>query len=124
MSWPEQVSKPVPIYAGDAVNFFNEFAFFDDDGEPLDLVADGWGTWAATWRPSPESNQSVELDVDTSDAPSGIIRVSATGAKTRQIQDLVTRRDHFGAWDLQAIKDSAPRTWLYGRTTHQEDVTR
>lgn len=124
MGWPEYVSKPVPVYAGDAVKFFEQFELLDDNDDPLDLVADGWGTWAATWRPAPESNQSVALDVDTSNAASGIIRVSATGVKTRQIQDLVSRRDQFGAWDLQAVKAGATRTWLYGRTTHREDVTR
>lgn len=111
----------VDIYAGDTFDW-PTFRFTSND-VPIDLTT--WTGWAATWRPSPGSADSVTLTLDLTDGADGTVKITASADATRSMQNLVRKiYDGFGYWDLQATKDGAVRTWLRGRTTNREDVTR
>lgn len=111
----------ISIYAGDTVDF--PTLTFLSGGEPIDL--DEWNLWRATWRPSPESAHFVLLAIDFTEGSAGIVKVYASSDATRKMQTLTPHlRDGYGRWDLQATKGTETRTWVVGRTTHREDVTR
>lgn len=110
----------VDIYAGDTFEW--PALRFLSNGDPIDLT--DWTDWAATWRPKLGSANSVVLEVDLTDAADGTVKVTASAADTRAMQNYVGEIfDGFGYWDLQATKAGVVRTWVRGRTINGEDVT-
>lgn len=111
----------VEIYAGDTAEW-PPFTF-TTDGTPIDLT--DWDDWTATWRPTPGSADSVDLDVDTTAGATGTVKITASATATRAMQNLAPKVfDGFGYWDLQAVNGAVVRTWLRGKTINREDVTR
>lgn len=111
----------VEIYAGDTFEW-PKFRI-TTDGAPIDLTV--WDEWRARWRPAPGSASEVELSIDFTEAADGYLSILAPADTTRAMQNLAKRMwDGFGYWDVQASKDGIVRTWLRGRTTNREDITR
>jgi hypothetical protein len=105
----------VAVYAGDTVDW-PTLTFLDGNGNPRDLVAEGWTNWEAQWRTTVTSGSSIELIVDVSEANAGIINIQASATQTRSMGNA-------GVWDLQAINGAVVRTWAVGKTTYTQDVT-
>lgn len=103
----------VSVYGGDDLTF-PTYIIEDPDGTPVDLSS--W-TWTAQWRQYATSTTAVTLDVDDTDADVGEIIISATAAQTRDMRGS-------GVWDLQGVLSGTTKTWLVGKTTYVEDVTR
>jgi hypothetical protein len=106
----------VEIYAGDTA-IWPVYTFKDDDGNPRNLVQEGWGSWEAQWRPKADSDMLINLVIDDSQANVGIIKVVAGSTKTVQMGGN-------GVWDLQAVNGSTVKTWVRGKTKWIQDVTR
>lgn len=102
----------VEVYAGDSVSF-GTYRFLED-GVALNLS--GY-TFEASWRSEPSDATAVVLAVDSSGAASGVIVVSATAAQSRAM-------GRSGVWDLQGTAGAEVRTFVFGRTSWVEDVTR
>ena len=102
------------LYRGDT---FSEWFVFKDavSGAPRDLDGEGWGEWAAQWRPFVGSEQFVDFTVDVSGLSVGRVGLSLSASQTA-----VMRR---GVWDLQASNGDVVRTWLSGSVSFVEDVT-
>jgi hypothetical protein len=108
----------VAVYAGDTCAFPSyTFQSSASPPTPVDLVAEGWVGWTASWRPAPSSVDAIPLSVDLSLAAVGTIGVSASAAQTRAMGTS-------GVWDLQAERPGEVRTFLRGATTYLMDVTR
>lgn len=113
MSFPITVPK-TPIYRGDSL----VLSYVLKEGDPaavIDLVAAGWTSWRAQWRPFVSSDSFVEMTVDTSLANVGRITISASAAQTQNMGG--------GVWDLQAERPGEVRTWLRSAVIFTKDVT-
>lgn len=114
MSVPAEVSD-VPVYAGDPL--VKEYRLRDPDisegvpGAVQDLSA---YTFTCQWRRSASATEYIVLTVDTTDAATGVLVITATGVQTAAMKGP-------GVFDLQS--DSAG-TFLRGKTTWTPDVTR
>ena len=111
MPYPSTIPR-VTFYSGDTVTW--PTYTLREDGVPLDLSV---YTWAAQWRPTPDSTEFVTLTLDLSQAAAGKITPSASAAQTAGMTTT-------GVWDLQSTLGGVVRTWLVGPTTCQKDVTR
>lgn len=100
------------VYAGDA---WSQAFVFKTGDTPDDLTA--WTGWACQWRKAARSATAIDLTVDASDAANGVIVVSATGEQTREM-------GAGGVFDVEAVQDSTPRTFIRGSTSWVLDVTR
>lgn len=114
MAAPTEVPD-VPVYAGDTCVFPSYT--FQAGTAAIDLVAEGWTNWTATWRRGTHAEESIPLAVNTAQAASGIIGISASATQTRAMGSA-------GVWDLQAERPGEVRTFLMGSTTYRQDVTR
>lgn len=103
----------VAIYQGDR-KVFPTYTF-KIDTVPYDFVDAGYTDWACTWES--RSGVRIDLDVSTSEPELGLIRIIADTEATSAMTES-------GSWDVQAIIDGEPRTWLRGRTSFTPDVTR
>jgi hypothetical protein len=106
----------IKVYQGDT--FTASYVFNDKTtGLPINLVAAGWASWIAQWRPTEASTEVVNFTVDATYASTGRIIVTASTVNTRLIKD--------GIWDLQATQSgTVVRTWIRGRVESIGDVTR
>ena len=111
---PPGVVPTQAIYAGD--DWSRPFTF-TQNGVAVDLVTDGWSTWAAQWRRAAGSAASITITVDDSNASGGVLTLSLTGAQTEQMGGN-------GVWDLQGVQSGKTETVLMGVTTWTQDVTR
>jgi len=115
MTFPVTVPD-ITMYAGDT---FTSPSYTMQTGTPpvaINLVADGWTNWTAQWRALPTDTRYVAFTVDTTNAATGVIVMTATATQTRSMWN--------GYWDLQATKNGAVRTWIKGKLVYVEDVTR
>lgn len=102
------------IYGGDG---WSRTLTISQGGTPVDLTA-GWSGWKAQWRPTAAARTAIDITIDTTDAASGVLRLSLTGAQTGSMGG-------DGVWDLQATPTGGePVTWVRQQTTWQQDVTR
>ena len=113
-------TTPFAVYAGDAwAQAFRMTIQPDpevDATEPEDLSA--YTDWACQWRTTAASTNDIELEVDDTDADTGLIVVRATGVQTREMGAK-------GEFDLQATgTDGEPRTFIRAKTSWKLDVTR
>lgn len=106
----------VAIYAGDTA-IWPTYTFTDESQAARNLVLEGWGAWTAQWRAKATDATAIQLDVDDSEASTGIIKISSDSADT-------ARMGGNGVWDLQAINGGTVKTWIRGKTKWTEDVTR
>lgn len=104
---------PVDVYAGDTL-VFPTYTITDADDVPMNLS--GW-TFTAQWRHHPHAADAITLTVDTTDAASGVIGISATAAQTRAMKQS-------GVWDLEGVMGGTVRTFLAGTTVYTQDVSR
>jgi hypothetical protein len=105
----------------------HDLALYDGDGHVLEYeIVDGSSvalnvsayTWTAQWRVSRSAVAKVDLEVDVSDAATGIIRVEWTAAIMAAIGSK-------GVWDLQGqLPSSDPLTPVTGKVAKTKDVTR
>lgn len=88
-------------------------------GDPIDLVAAGWSNWRAQWRPTAGTSQVIDLEIDDSQAASGILtRKPVSAADTMSMGGP-------GGYDVKADDaDGQSITWLTGSTTWVQDYTR
>ena len=105
----------VAVYAGDTLDF--PAYTFSHLGVPTNLVAEGWTNWSASWRENIFATAFIALAVDSSQAASGQLGLSATSTQTRAMAGS-------GTWDVQAQRGLEIRTFLRGTTTFMMDVTR
>lgn len=114
MSFPITVPTITP-YRSDTLVM--TYVFKDGDPlTPIDLVADGWGSWKAQFRPSEDSATYLEFAIDTTDADQGKVNLSLTATQTADLTS--------GVWDLQAVRGEEVRTWIRGNVKMIEDVTK
>jgi hypothetical protein len=106
----------VAIYSGDTA-IWPTYTFTDDSQQPRNLVAEGWGSWEAQWRPKADADTEITLVVDDSNAASGVIKISSGPVNTALMGGN-------GVWDLQAVNGGTVKTWVRGKTKWTEDVTR
>lgn len=88
-------------------------------GDPIDLVAAGWSNWRAQWRPSAGSGFAIDLQIDDSQAASGIL--------TRQPVSKADTMSMGGPGGYDVLADDADGqtfAWLTGSTTWVQDYTR
>lgn len=113
MGFPaESKLTTLEVYEGDTL--VAGFVFSDRDGVPLNLST--WSQWAAQWRPTEDSDESVAFTVDTSQLATGRVGISLSGSQTDGLRN--------GVWDVQATRSGEIRTWVRGRVTVKKDVTR
>lgn len=112
MSLPAIIPDPLPVYAGDDT-VIGQFRILPG-GEVEDLSE---GLWWSEWRTSTSSADALTLEVDTTDADTGVFVIRATAEQTRDM-------DRSGVWDLQRDLDGVITTWLAGTTVYARDVTR
>lgn len=86
-------------------------------------VADGvrlslhdWSNWRAQWRPKKTSKKVVDLDVEVNPSQGTII--------VRALPDQTNSMGMSGYWDVQSEDANEVRTWLWGKTKWDLDVTR
>ena len=111
--YPTEV-PPISVYAGDFTDF-NSYTMKDSEGVPEDLSA--YTDWRAQWRQTATAANALDLDVDTSQVAIGKFVVSAP-------DDITEQMDRDGVWDVQAVLNQKTRTFVYGKTTFRQDVTR
>lgn len=102
----------VTVYAGDTLRL--EYHLLDDQGDPADVSA--WD-FTAQWRQTVTSTDAIDLTVDTTEAATGVIIISATADQTNLMSNP-------GVWDLQGIDGDEVHTFLRGVTRWMKDVTR
>lgn len=109
------VVPPDAIYAGD--DWSRTFTF-TSGGSPVNLVSLGYSGWVAQWRPTAASTVSQTITVDASNAATGVLVLSMSGAETEAMGGP-------GVWDLQAtLGGDVTVTALAGSFTWTQDVTR
>jgi len=117
MTVPINVTKMLsPIYKGDDWAFSCVFTS-KTTGLPLNLVTDGWTSWASQWRPYAKSETFFQLTIDSSQANVGRIIVHIPSSITSQITSK-------GVFDIEAIQNGVVRTWVRGDIAFEMDVTR
>lgn len=112
---PVQVPT-VEIYAGDT-GHWPVYTVQDPEGNPRELISEGWTDWKAQWRADPTATEVVELIVDASRADEGMLIIRATPDQTAAMASA-------GVWDLQATNGDEVKTWFRGKTKYIQDVTR
>lgn len=103
------------VYQGDTFSA----SYILKEGNPaaaINLPAAGWTSWTAKWRSHPNSTTAVSFAVGTTDADEGRIVVSLTATQTSTLKN--------GYWDLQSTRNSEVKTWIRGKVTVIQDVTR
>lgn len=85
-----------------------------EDGIRMDLT--DWSDWSAQWRPKKISKKVIDLQVEV-DPSAGTIIVRAPSSATIAMGTS-------GYWDVQSANGSEVRTWLWGKTKWNLDVTR
>lgn len=112
---PVAIPVPVEIYAGDDVTF-PRFQLKNETNDPIDLSS--YTNWEASWRARASDTTSLPLIVDSTDAATGWIALSASADVTREMPSK-------GVWDVQAVSAAGKiQTFLYGTTKWRGDVTR
>lgn len=106
---------PVVVYAGDTWSQSYEFKA-GDPAEPIDFIADGWDDWVCQCRPTVDSSEFFEINIDTSEAADGRIILSASAEETRDF--------YSGVFDLQSSNNGEVRTWIRSTLSWIEDVSR
>ena len=105
---PPKMTAPWELYAGDESSIAPLFTTDGTTPEVLPLTG-----WQATWRSYAGSTDSVAIAVDATNAASGILVLSLTGAQTAAMTAA-------GVFDVQ----NGDRTYLRGETAWSLDVTR
>lgn len=102
----------VEVYAGDAVVLA---AFtLKEDTVPVDFS--DWDL-SCQWRKRTSAAESITLAIDTTDAATGRLVISATAEQTRAM-------GQSGVWDLEGAMSGTVRTFVRQNTTYVGDVTR
>lgn len=102
------------IYGGDG---WSRTLTISQSGTPVDLT-DGWSGWKAQWRPTAGAQTVLDIDVDVTDAATGVLVLSLTGDQTGSMGG-------DGVWDLEATPTGGePVTWVRQQTTWLQGVTR
>ncbi len=83
--------------------------------EPEDVSA--YSGWASDWRATPGAAVDVELAIDTSQAASGLVTISATDEQTLSMGGN-------GYFDVLAFLAAVPRGFVRGQTAWERVVTR
>ena len=128
MADPYVLPDAVPVYAGDSwtPNPW-ERGYLATPGDESSFVGydySTWSTWAAQWRPDPESADVIELTVVHDEAAAGKFGVSATPTQTRQMAVLLDGGTS-GVFDIQVSNGpDSVLTLFRGKTKHTGDVTR
>jgi hypothetical protein len=104
------------LYAGDVGDF--KITFKDTDDTALDVSTYGL---QAQIRKARASEEYVNLDLDVTNAATGIVIVKISEDVTRDLA--VNKWDKTAQWDLQATEPSVV-TLLQGSVTCKMDVTR
>lgn len=103
------------LYAGDATAVTLRFWTDAAKTTPAD-VSDR--EWSASWREDRTSDPATELELDDSEAATGVVIVRFSAADTSSFAEV-------GVWDVQgAVPGSDPSTLVTGYVTVQRDVTR
>ncbi len=106
---------PVSVYGGDNLRLEYRFKTGTGANDPgVDLSA--W-TFTAQWRPNRNSDAAIDFTVDQSNKDEGIIVLTMSGADTEAM-------GAGGIFDLHGVNGSEVRTFLQGKTTWTQDVTR
>lgn len=101
------------IYGGDG---WSRTLTITEGGVAVDLTS-GWSGWIAQWRPTASARSVQTIAVDTTNAATGVLVLSLTGAQTGAMGS-------DGVWDLQATPTSGqPVTWVRQQTTWEQGVT-
>lgn len=115
------ILEPVTVKAGDGLRIEVELRqWIDPDNEaagtePMDVSA--W-SWASQWRPTETSSRFIAFTIDDSDAATGKLVLSMTGAQTREMGSA-------GVFDIEGTQPGdEPWTPLEGTTVWKQDVTR
>lgn len=106
-----QVST-VSVYAGDSLRM--EYHLLVAAETPSDLS--GWD-FTASFRKRATSAVAIELTVDTTDAATGVLVITATPEQTAAMGGS-------GVWDLQGVDGDTVHTFLRGTLLWEADVTR
>lgn len=101
------------VYAGDT---FEQSFVFTSDGSPRNLVAEGWASWHAQVRRSPEDADHVDFVIDHTQANVGRITLKLSRSATAELTD--------GVFDLQASDSGVTTTFLRGSVSVAKDITR
>ena len=109
------MSSSWQLYAGDPSVLSMHLKI---DGVPANLSE--YSDWKCQWRTSSSSEKAVDIFVDDSEKASGKIRLYITPEQTSVDNGPVRT----GVWDVQAMLDNEPRTFLRGTTQWTRDVTR
>ena len=113
-------ATPTAVYAGDPMAFAFRVNIQPDPDvavyAPEDLSA--YTSWVSQWRPVVSSDTEIDLEVDATDADTGLIVVRASGVDVRAMGGN-------GVFDVQATgTDGEPRTFIRAKTSWKMDVTR
>ena len=113
--------EPVTVKAGDGLRIEVTLKQWIDPEneaagmEPMDISA--W-SWASQWRPSEPSSRFIAFTIDDSDADTGKLVLTMTGAQTREMASS-------GVFDIEGTQPGdEPWTPLEGTTVWKQDVTR
>jgi hypothetical protein len=113
--YPVKDPEVLEIYAGNTVELAR--IIFDED-------LTEWTGWEASWRPAKTSPQTVPLVVDTSELADRTVVVTASAEATERMWELRLGKTDTGVWDVKATRAGEPRTWFWGETKHEGNVTR
>lgn len=107
------VAPDISVIGGDAL-FSDEYEWADADGVAIDL-----SSWviSAHWRRHPTSSEFILLTVDTSQAAAGKLKFSATPEQTVAMAGP-------GYWSILGTLAGVPQTFIEGKTTWRQAVTR
>ena len=103
------MSAPINLYAGDKYRVKVLIKGLDDT--PIPLPTDGWN---AHTREGTERKAHSAFTIDTTEASTGVLYLSMTGAQTQELPS--------GVWDLELT--TINKTFVYGDLTVIRDVTR
>ncbi len=102
------------LYAGDGTDF--QVNFTDENDEPIDVSS---FIWTAQIRKTRTSAIAADLDIDTTEASTGVITIHISAEITRSLAKT-------NQWDLQCVSVARPDplTVLQGSVSCSQDVTR
>lgn len=113
MTKPTILKDPLEVYQGDY--FLTRLVLVPQPG--IQLI--DWAQWRA-WLVS-EGNKKAEFTVDVSLLEENRVTLSLEASVT---QSLGAENGDILDWDLEAVRDDKPKTWLRGRVRWSTDVTK
>lgn len=110
------------LYSGDGIRF--RLVITDKDDQPVNVTGEVKAQIRARRGTPATEDPEAEFDVDMSQADTGIITLTLTGAHTQALTPNPGKR-FVGAWDVEWTPlDSQPRTLCQGKVECYLDVTR